>query len=272
VRDTVVVESRVLTEGAQPAISSDGRSVVFTRNNSIWIIDVRTGALRLVGRYGNANNPTWSPSREEIAFGGNPGTPDRYGIWIVRRDGSHLRQLPGGGAGDGYPLWSPDGKWIAWTRGEQLWISDSAGMSVRALTSQRAKRFEFALAWSGDAKHLLYAASDGGPDYQLRLIEPDGSGQRADPTGVVSGFPQGITWTADGASLYESLWALTPGVAVREHRASGRSRTVLILKGPPNVGKLAVAADESFMVFDNPEPETDEFISIARLRASSEGH
>lgn len=267
VRDSNARKAKSLTPGAEPSLSPDGHSVAFTRNGtSIWIMDLRTLRIRLLGNYGNAHSPTWDPSGRRIAFSGNAGKPDSYGIWIVDRDGMQLHKLPGGDSDDQYPLWSPNGKWIAWSRRRRLWMSDTTGVEKRALTTRPAREFEFPLSWSGDGSVLLYAASDAGPDYELRLIGYDGSGQRTDPTGIVSGFPGGVQWSPDGDSIYQSLWALTPGLAITEHRAGGKSRTVLVTLGNASVGKLAIAPDQSFIIYDNAEPEGAELISLLRLR------
>ncbi len=281
--DSISRIARALTNGAEPALSPNGHSMAFTRNGtSVWIMDLGTSKVRLLRNCGNAHSPTWDPSGRRIAFSGNPGTwdqggwridprlaggsLDRYGIWIVNLDGTCLHKLSDGDAGDQYPLWSPDGKWIAWTRGKQIWISDTAGVERRALTSQPAREFEFPISWSPDGAVLLYAASDGGPDFDLRLVSLDGTGQQRDPTGAVSGFPQGMRWSPDGAYLYQSLWALTPGLSITEHRTGGKSRTLLLTRGNGSVGRMAIAGDQSFIVYDNAEPEDDELISIVRLR------
>jgi Tol biopolymer transport system component len=73
--------------------------------------------------------PNWSPLGRNLVFGveGN--------VFIARGDGSHLRKLPNTTAG-GDPAFSPDGKWIVFTRpgrdrgaGPQpeLWLVDIHG-------------------------------------------------------------------------------------------------------------------------------------------------
>jgi hypothetical protein len=160
-------------------------------------------------------------------------------------------------------MWSPDGRWIVWTRGKQLWITDSTGTDARPLTSVAAKQFEYALAWAEDEQEVMYAASDGGPDYELRVIRLDGSGQRRDPSGIVSGFPQGMSLSLDGAHLFQSLWALGSGFAVMEHRGGRRVRTVIV-RPTSSVGQIVIGPGEKFVVFDHPDPEPVEFLTVAR--------
>jgi len=186
-------------------------------------------------RCGNAHSPTWDPTGTRVAFSGNPGSwdpshewgllknpgiLDSYGIWIINSDGTNLHKLPEGNADDQYPLWSPDGERIVWTRGKQLWISDTSGAHRRPLTTNPA----------------------------------------------VSEFPQGAQCSPDGSRLYRSLWATTAGFSVTERREGGRSWTVLVTRGNGSVGKMAIAGDESFLIYDDAEPGDDELISIVRFQ------
>jgi hypothetical protein len=55
-----------------------------------------------------------------LAFAGvaepNAGSSDpNYDVFVVNRNGSGLRQLTSWPGEDGTPVWSPDGKWIAFT-------------------------------------------------------------------------------------------------------------------------------------------------------------
>ncbi len=53
-----------------------------------------------------ANSPTVSKTHVVFAYGGY--------LWSVPRDGGDARQLTTGGH-EGLPVFSPDGKWIAFT-------------------------------------------------------------------------------------------------------------------------------------------------------------
>ena len=70
-------------------------------------------------------NPDWSPDGSRLVFERAPST-GAHSIWTVNSDGTGLRRLtpdcpPGAGvptcrADDGWPVWSPDGKHIAFQR------------------------------------------------------------------------------------------------------------------------------------------------------------
>jgi dipeptidyl aminopeptidase/acylaminoacyl peptidase len=111
---------RVETASA-PAISPDGRLVVFVRSTIIeqenkhstglWIApaDGSGPASPLMGAMPNATNPRWSPDGKLLAFrvGGN--------TWFLPMDraGATAVQIRGV---DGAAVFSPDNKWIAFTK------------------------------------------------------------------------------------------------------------------------------------------------------------
>ena len=78
-----------------------------------------TGRLRLTSAAGNDSHPAWSPDGQWIAFasarGGfkdeaalHPYNPQPYGdLYVMRADGSDLRQLTDTQFEDGTPTWIP---------------------------------------------------------------------------------------------------------------------------------------------------------------------
>ena len=280
-QDTIVRKADSLTTGVEPAMSPDGRRVAFIRNGtSLWLCDLQSSKATQLRRCENAHSPSWDPTGRQIAFTGNPGSwdatgenflpsekigiLDSYGIWIIQADGGRLRELPGGSSEDQYPLWSPDGRWIAWTRGKQIWLTDTSGVEQHPLTAAPASQFEFPLSWSPDGVELLYAAWENPvtPEYELRLIRRDGTDQRRDSMSILSEFPQGVCWSPDGKFLLQAQWS---AVSLIERRAGRRSRTLMLTPGSPAVGKMAISRDQSVIVYEDGDPEADELLSIIRL-------
>jgi len=79
--------------------------VFFDGSHHLQIIDTGGMVRRTVlVSHGDFDSITWSPHGRKLAFARNGS------IWIVRRDGSGLRELPFAKVAD--PRWSPAGRWI----------------------------------------------------------------------------------------------------------------------------------------------------------------
>lgn len=99
--------------------------------------------------------PSLSPDGSLIAFSyqGN--------LWTVPRSGGVATRLTASDCLDLNPIFSPDGKWIAFTSnregGSQVYIIPSQGGKVRQLTMHSASTSLF--DWFPDGKGLLYASN-----------------------------------------------------------------------------------------------------------------
>jgi len=115
-----------------PAISPDGRWVAFVRTaiveaenrrqGEIWIVpaDGSTAGRRVSDPALNATGPRWSPDGRLLAFSGRRrgnAPPDEAGgsIWFIRADRLDEPAFHISGV-EGAPIFSPDNKWIAFTK------------------------------------------------------------------------------------------------------------------------------------------------------------
>src|SRR5215472_2614656 len=109
---------------SNPAISPDGRQIVFTRSwidkvkdervSNLWIVDVDGKRVReLTSGNWRDSQPVWSLDGKRIAFlSDRDGTNQLHVMWLDTREVAqltHLEQAPNG------VKWSPDGKQIAFT-------------------------------------------------------------------------------------------------------------------------------------------------------------
>jgi len=96
-----------------------------------------------------AHSPTLSKTQVVFAYGGY--------LWSVPRDGGDARQLTTGGH-EGLPVFSPDGKWIAFS-GQydgniDVFVMPADGGEPRRLTWHPAP--DIALGWTPDGKRVLF--------------------------------------------------------------------------------------------------------------------
>ena len=110
----VMAISSTRSEGV-PALSPDGRRVVFTSDRSgeleMWVADAGgTNPIQLTSMGFSPGYGRWSPDGKTIAFHSNP---EGHGdIFVVPADGGKPRKLTDHPATDTFPCFSRDGQWI----------------------------------------------------------------------------------------------------------------------------------------------------------------
>jgi Tol biopolymer transport system component len=167
--------------------------------------------LPLTTERGRALQPTFSPDGNQVAYVWNGEREDNFDIYVkLVGPGAPLR-LTANPAADEHPVWSPDGRTIAFTR--QIGEDRFALMLVPPLGGPERKIAEFpgtsffgnldpgALAWTPDSKSLIVSGTErlAQPNRLLLVSVETGEsraitnpvGQTADLQGVVS--PDGRT-------------------------------------------------------------------------------
>lgn len=93
-----------------------------TGRNHLYIFDIATKKLeQLTNGIYNEGDAKWSPDGTRIAFVSNrteePDRNENSDIWIIdAKAGAQPKKLTAWTGADNSPQWSPDGKWIAYTR------------------------------------------------------------------------------------------------------------------------------------------------------------
>ncbi len=96
-----------------PALSPDGKRVVFEALNQLWLMDIGGKPERLTNDKFYKEDPVWSPDGKSIAYASDKaGTPDLYILDLATR--SEKRVTSFDDSAEVSCAWSPDGKMLAY--------------------------------------------------------------------------------------------------------------------------------------------------------------
>ena len=124
------------------------------------------------------------------------------------------------------PAWSPDGRRLAFSFLDQIWIADKDGGSGRPLRPDSAT-VERHPAWSPDGESIAFA-EDSGAGYVIVVVNADGGNRR-----VISGDGEARwpSWTKDGRVIFsmrqDGRWRLFAAAL------DGRAPSVLFAAAEP---------------------------------------
>jgi TolB protein len=224
--------------GYGTSLSPDGTRVAFHLTNvadrpgyEIYVVDLARRERVLIASDPEYYHfgPVWSPDSEWVlyqrcAYREDPGH-EHADICLSRADGSETRLLTTGGqqwfgtsygpadhhgGGSNMPAWSPDGKWITFTRllpgSRTAWVyrpdrpdTDHFNRDYRpdlarggteicliapftgeivALTHDDPPAWNFRTAWSPDANRLVFTRAEVGTEAELWVMDVDGANRR----------------------------------------------------------------------------------------------
>jgi len=111
-----------------------------------------TGATRLE----DGMQAAWS-TRDRIAYVGfSADSEEPDGIYAMRADGTHVRQLTYGE--ETSPQWSPDGRHIAFVRNGHVFVMRGDGSYLRRVTN--SGNSDSGPAWSPDGANIVFDRTD----------------------------------------------------------------------------------------------------------------
>lgn len=142
--------------------SPDGKSILFTssyegdsRHRAVYVYEIASGRQTRLTELGFNGEASWSPDSRKVVFAS--GSRPRE-IYVVDRDGSNLKQLTNLGMIATNPVWSPDGRSIAFAA-EGWFMMDADGANKRRVNPHGHPS---SLAWSPDGKHVLVTGQGSG--------------------------------------------------------------------------------------------------------------
>ncbi|MFF2654595.1 amidohydrolase family protein [Streptomyces sp. NPDC058045] len=201
IRDLASGKDRQLTNlgvraAVSPAWSPSGAEIAFLdQDGAVWTVDVASGDVRQVFTATfEPGRPTWSPDGETIALAAVKPYSARFReglseILLVDRatgKGRYVEAVPGRSLqtrGDDGPVWSPDGKQMAFAVASVLYtVNVGKDGTPHGKPRQITDEVTDAPSWSGDSRNLLYLSNG-----RLRLVSAKG--------GPPSTVPVPLTWT-----------------------------------------------------------------------------
>lgn len=243
------------------SLSPDGKYVVFADRTGLFLRVVSTGETHAIAEPDDLKvwNVSWFPDGTHILASRGKWPERRPSLWSLSVLGGESRKLIDD---SDQAAISPDGKQIAFTRGDydhrELWLMDADGDHSRQLTGPEGSEYG-SLIWSRDGRRVVYVRQvfrptmDNSETY-IELCDPET--RKRDIIFNNSRLWGALVWTPDDRIIYSlqepppnrtdsNLWAQK--MDLRAYKPTGPA--VRLTSGPDRKVPINVSADGKRLVF-----------------------
>ena len=193
-----------------PAWSPDGKHVAFVlihdNLEQVHLMDPDGSHVEpLAPKEHKTIHPSWSPDSQRVAYCTDddlkPPAKNDSQIYSIDLATRKITELVSGGVNT-FPVWSPDGKKLAFRRmiGEhdsEVFVANGDGTDPKNLTNDPA--FDGWLAWSPDSTRIAFASNRRG-NHEIYVMNADGTNVRK--AANTEGRGTAPKWSKDGKKIY----------------------------------------------------------------------
>jgi TolB protein len=214
------ITSKTGVADSEPAWSPDGTKITFTRvfwnsdgtmgRTELWVTNIDGSGQHYIGIEGFASK--WSPDGTRLIYSSQKS--GNYEIYTCLIDGTNEQCLTNTSAHESYPVWSSDGKQIAFCASTgvfntqealvtyEVYLMNTDGTNIRQLTNNNC--YDGYPRWSPDNTRLVFNSDmhDNG-QHEIYTMNIDGTNIKR------------VTNTTRGATALNPVWrprTLTDGV------------------------------------------------------------
>jgi Tol biopolymer transport system component len=223
-----------VSEGTNIAatVSPDQSTIIMDLQGTLWSIPFKGGpAKQLTDPLLEPARPDFSPKGDAVVFQAYSG--GTFHIWVMKPDGTGVRQLTTGHGDDRDPRFSPDGAKIAFSSDRafqgsyDIWVLDVATGQLTQWTSGAADEYE--PSWSPDGSEIAFISGVGANGTTIQAMKAGGAART-------------LQTAPPGARFNSPSWSPKGDKVAYIQFADGKSRLMIS-------GERIGAGDDAFPFF-----------------------
>jgi Tol biopolymer transport system component len=246
--------ARLRADGPLWFLGGEDPGSVFGRSGPLYHLDLASGRLTrlaLPKRLWSVTGLAVSPDGHQIALSNGGGEFPPRNVYVIRTDGSRVRQITSGNYYEVTPAWSPDGSEIVFSSTRCCATAHSSG--DYALYTIRPDGTDLRLlrrdpgatdidpTWSPDGARIAYVHMTDSGGWQVWVVNADGTNQH--PITHDGRFHDAVAWSPTGHQLaYTSYLSNEADWQIRVMQANGsHSHAIFTCTTPCRYGGYTLA-------------------------------